>query len=616
MKSNRIVFEPMGQICTAYSGETVLSIAASHNINIRAECGGLGTCKKCLIRVEPASALLPPDMDEILKIGSEEIKDGWRLSCKAVVNSGPLRVFITDSSTDFSSVIGKTGISVKIKEPNPAVRSLFLKTSIRDNDDDEDKDIAEFFEKKISGLSKKAFPISILRELSEAVPSKEEVTVLIHKDLGITGILPFKKLESYGCAVDIGTTSLVVYLFNLITGELISSASTANPQRIVGEDVISRISYASSHSNGTEIMRESVVQELNKLIAQCLEGTKRSKQCIDEITIVGNTTMIELFTGINPKALGRAPFYPVFKRSLDIPASNLGIDIPPNANIHIFPSISGFLGGDAVAATLASGMYMLDEHVLLVDIGTNGEIIIGNKNKMLGTSCATGPAFEGAHIACGMRAIPGAISRVAICPETFRISCKTIGDNEKPKGICGSGLIDTVAELLNVGAIRTNGRLTEGHPLVKIDESGIGREVVLVPDSESATGKDIAITLADIRQVQLATAALRAGISILLKESGVKTINHLMLTGSLGANFNIKNVVRLGIIPDLSQFNNVESIINAAGVGAALALLDYNTRNTAARIAEQVQLIHLANYPDFMQLFTEAMIFPDPNTSN
>ena len=610
MKSNRIVFEPMGQICTADSGKTILSIASNHNINIRAECGGLGTCKKCLIRVEPASALLPPDMEEISKIGPEDIKAGWRLACKAVVHSGPLRVFISDSSADFSSVMGKTGISVKIKEPNPAVKSLFLKTSMRDNDD-ENKDIAEFFEKKVPALEKKTLPISILRELSEAVPSKEEITVLIHKDLGITGILPFKKHESYGCAIDIGTTSLVVYLFNLITGELISSASSANPQRIVGEDVITRISYASSHPDGTRILHESVVQELNKLIVQCLEGAEGNKQSIDEITVVGNTTMTELFTGLNPKALGKAPFYPIFKRPLNIPASNLGLDIPPNANIHMFPSISGFLGGDAVAAALASKMYMLDAHVLLVDIGTNGEIIIGNKNKMLGASCATGPAFEGAHITCGMRAIPGAISRVAICPETFRISCKTIGNNEKPKGICGSGLIDTVAELLNVGAIRTNGRLVEGHPLVKIDESGIGREVVLVPDYESATGKDIAITLADIRQVQLATAALRAGISILIKESGVKTVNHLMLTGSLGANFNIKNVVRLGIIPDLNQFHNVESIINAAGVGAALALLDYNTRSTANHIAEHVQLIHLANYPDFMQLFTDAMTFPD-----
>ena len=610
MENNRIIFEPMGQICNASSGESIHNIAIRHNIDIRTECGGLGICKKCLVRVEPSSALLPPDDDEISKVGKKKIDAGWRLSCKSIIKSSPLRVFVQGSLKSASSVIGKTGINVKIKNLNPAIKNYIINPSIREIKDI-DIDIADIIIKKIPALEGSPFSVAILRELSEIIPSKTELTVTTHKDLGITRMLSAKKTGSYGCAIDIGTTSLVVYLFCLETGKLISSASAANPQRRVGEDVITRISYASSNTNGTQTLREAVVQELNKLIMQCLKNDETAKQNIDEITVVGNTTMTELFTGINPKALGTAPFYPVFKKPLNIPASNIGLDIPPHTNIHIFPSISGFLGGDAVAAILASGMHEHDEHVLLVDIGTNGEIITGNKNKMLGASCATGPAFEGAHIACGMRAIPGAVSEVKVCPKTFKISWKTIGSDEKPKGICGSGLIDAVAELLNAGAIRSNGRLAEGHPLVEVDEGGIGKAVVLVPGSESDSESDIVLTLADIRQVQLAAAALRTGISILIKETGLETIDHLVLTGSLGANFNVKNVVRLGIIPDLKLFHNVESIVNAAGVGSALALLDYDTRSAAARIAEHVKVIQLANYPNFMQFFVSAMTFPE-----
>ena len=608
MENNRIIFEPMGQICNARSGESILDTAISHNVDIRAECGGFGICKKCLVRVDPSSALLPPDDDEISKIGKKNIETGWRLSCKSIINSGPLRVFIPESLKGASSVIGKTGIHVEVKNLNPAIKNYVINPSIRDA---EAIDLADIVIKKIPALKNPSFPVSILRKFSEIIPSKNEITVTTHKDLGITCVLPSKKTGSYGCAIDIGTTSLAVYLFCLETGKLISSASAANPQRRIGEDVITRISYASSNTDGTETMRESVVQELNNLIMQCLKSSEKTKQDIDEITVVGNTTMTEFFTGINPKALGTAPFYPVFKKPLNIPASDIGLDIPPDTNIHIFPPVSGFIGGDTVAAILASGMHECHEHVLLIDIGTNGEIIIGNKDKMLGASCATGPAFEGAHIACGMRAIPGAISQVTVCPETFKISCKTIGSDEKPKGICGSGLIDAVAELLNAGAIRSSGRLAEGHPLVKVDETGIGREVVLVPDSESANGENIVLSLADIRQIQLATAALRTGVSILIKETGLEKIDHLVLTGSLGANFNIKNVVRLGIIPDIKLFHNVESIVNAAGVGSALALLDYDTRKAAALIAENVRVIQLANYPDFMQLFTSAMTFPE-----
>jgi len=598
----------MGQICNAPSGQSILNTAIRHNIDIRAECGGLGVCKKCIIRAEPSSALLPPYDNEISKVGQKNIKAGWRLACKSIINSGPLRVFIPESLKGASSVIGKTGIHVEVKNFNPAVKCHIINPSIRGG---EDLDIVNIIIKQVPALKSSSFSFSVLRKLSEIIPFKGELTITAHKDLGITNILPSKKTGSYGCAIDIGTTSLAVYLFCLETGKLISSASAVNPQRKVGEDVITRISYASSNANGTKSMSESVVQELNGLIAQCIKGSEKAKQDIDEITVVGNTTMTELFAGINPRALGTAPFCPVFKKPLNIPAFDIGLDISPDTNIHIFPPISGFLGGDTVAAILASGMHERDEHVLLVDIGTNGEIIIGNKDTMLGASCATGPAFEGAHIACGMRAVPGAISQVAVCPETFKISCKTIGSDEKPKGVCGSGLIDAVAELLNAGAIRSSGRLVEGHPLVNVDETGIGREVVLVPGSESAAGDNIVLTLADIRQVQLATAALRTGISILIKETGLEQIDKLILTGSLGASFDIKNVVRLGIIPDLKLFNSVESIVNAAGVGAALALLNYDARSVAARIAEHVRVVQLANHPDFMQLFTSAMTFPE-----
>ena len=418
---------------------------------------------------------------------------------------------------------------------------------------------------------------------------------------------------SLGVAIDIGTTTLALYLCDLASREVLQSAAEANPQRRFGEDVISRIAYCTEHADGLESLQRVIVDAINRLIGACVETTGASREAITKVSVVGNTTMQHLFTGTHPGILGRSPYMPESCEAVELPAPDVGLDLPASSTVHVFPVISGFVGGDTVGVMLSEKPHVRDEISLIIDIGTNGEIVFGNRDALWVTSCATGPALEGAHIECGMRASSGAIESVRIDPASYRVDYTVIGreNGADPKGLCGSGIIDAVAEMVKTGLILPNGRLHEGLPGISADDQGIGREFEIYAGN-GAGPRRVVLTLRDVRQVQLAKAALFTGIKLLMEHAGIATIDRLVLTGAFGAHFNWQNAVVIGMLPESVQQAEVSVVANAAGRGAVLALFDEREKVEILAAARKAHLLELANDPEFAMKFALHTAFPDP----
>ena len=414
---------------------------------------------------------------------------------------------------------------------------------------------------------------------------------------------------SLGLAIDIGTTTLALYLCDLQSGEVIHSVAEANPQRRYGEDVISRIAHANDRQHGLEELRVAIVEAANRLIALSLQHTGLAGKEIRKVSVAGNTTMQHIFAGLHPRILGIAPYMPESSSARLYRAIDLGLALEEQCEVYLFPVISGFVGGDTVGAILSDKPHLRDEITLLIDIGTNGEVVLGNKDKIWVTSCATGPALEGAHISCGMRASAGAIDKVFIDPATYRVDYEQIGSDAaaSPRGLCGSGIVDAVAEMLRAGLILPTGRLCEGLPGVIVDQDGIGRQFVIV---DLSPHKPIVLTLADIRQVQLAKSALYTGVTMLMEKAGIDRFDRLVLTGAFGARFNWRNGVAIGMLPEMSREAEVVLIENGAGQGALLALQNESLREEAQNVAESAHLLELAGSAAFAREFTRNTAFP------
>lgn len=418
---------------------------------------------------------------------------------------------------------------------------------------------------------------------------------------------------SLGISIDIGTTTLALYLCDLRSATILSSISEANPQRRYGEDVISRIAYTNEHGDGVEALNSLLLETINVMIAQCLENTGHLKEEVERVTVVGNTTMQYLFTGLHPGKLGVVPYMPESCEAQNYRAGDLSLDVDQNCPVYVFPVISGFVGGDTVGVMLSEKPYRRDEVTLILDIGTNGEIVLGNRESIWVTSCATGPALEGAHIECGMRASSGAIEKIFIDPVSYQVHYEMIGDNRviRPRGLCGSAIIDAVAEMLKVGLIVPSGRLREGLPGVHSDEKGVGRTFVIVPSENGQGTESVVLTLPDIRQVQLAKSALSTGIKLLMKKSGFNRVDRFVLTGAFGARFNWRNAVDIGMLPDSVCQSEISVVENSAGRGAVMALLDESLRDEIERVALNVHLFELADDPEFAMEFASNTSFPE-----
>lgn len=606
-----VILEPAGISLEMPRGTTISEAASSAGVRIRADCGGQGLCGKCRVKVHPLQMASVPQIRERELLSQAELEAGIRLACQCEVE-GPLKVEVLPETQEAEETLGKTSLTGRFQVDPTVIRVVLGRPAPRSTPSLPRHDLVEHLVERMAqvgiGPHLRLDP-EALRELSLIPSLEEDLSVVCHKVRGVTGVRAGVRPRSLGVAMDIGTTTLAVYLCDLDRGEILASAGASNPQRRFGEDVISRVALASQGRGPMETLHRAVIEGLNRLMGRCLARAEADPEDVDEVVAVGNTCMVELFCGINPKELGRAPYLPVARHPLDLRAGDLGLEIPAGANVHVLPVISGFVGADAVAGILAQQPYRSPGTELIVDIGTNGELVLWNSGLLWATSCATGPALEGAHISCGMRAMPGAICRV--WEQEGRFRWEVLGDGlHPPKGICGSGIVDAMAAMRKAGVLLPNGRLREGAPNVTLDAEGVGRGFRLVEPAETATGKPLVIKLEDVRQIQLAKAALCVGIRFLMRRAGVERVDRLVLTGAFGASFDWHSAVSIGMLPAQAVSGQVQAVENAAGKGAVMALLDHKKREEAWELASMVQVVDLAQEPDFQVEYPMAMGFP------
>jgi len=611
---HRVVFEPMGLSVQVPEGTSLLEAAVLLKLPIRSDCGGRGLCGKCVVQINSEDSLSPLTEGEKDLLNEDERLSGHRLACQAQV-FGPVRVGVPRATLDIGAALGKTEIEASF-DLHPMVERMRGAREDRgaENDVGLPADRAAFLTSGTAGRESRSETVDLngLRDMAKPDRFRGPLTLVRHGRRGITSVLPGIRPRSLGVALDIGTTTIACYLCDMLSANVIASQASANPQRRFGEDVISRIAFCDSKESGTEILRESVVEEINGLIAGCVEQAEAEMQDVDEVTVVGNTTMQHLFCGIHPHSLGVSPYLPIFAGGLNLSAAEFGLSLNPGTNVYIFPVVSGFVGGDTLGAVVAEKPHRSKQTTLIVDIGTNGEVVLGSKDGLWATSCATGPALEGAQLECGMRASPGAVHRVSYDDQNG-FDFEIIGGSSEPaRGLCGSGVIDSVASMLRGGVMLSNGRLREGATGVVVDPEGIGRSFELVPSRYSSTGRPVVVSLNDIRQIQLAKAALRVGIEALMRRAEVNFIDTLVLTGAFGARFDWSNAIAIGMFPDRSTFGSVRAVENAAGVGAVMALLDSRAREEAESLSRSIKFLELAQEPGFATEYPFYMSFPEP----
>ncbi len=587
-----IVFQPDGKRVRADKETTIMEAALIAGIPLETVCGGKGICGKCEVRLIKGNSL------------GGNAQGGLVLACKTKIISDAV-IEIPAGTRLMKQKILVEGMEKKIPL-NPNVRKVYLKLT-KPSLSDQKSDLSRI----ICALERKGIvlgnvSLNFIRQLPVKLRNADfKVTVvLIGND--IVGVEEGDTTDKkYGISFDIGTTTVVGYLVDLNTGKELSVASRMNPQVVYGEDVVSRIDFAKIDT-GLRELNDKIIQAVNEIIDEvsvCIE-----KKNIYEISIVGNTCMLHLLLNITPTSLALSPYVSVLKDPVNIKASELGVKVNEKANIHVLPTIAGFVGADTIGVLLASSLDEGDDIRLAIDIGTNVEIALGFKEKIIACSAAAGPAFEGAKIRHGMRAAPGAIHRVVISDGV--VYGKTI-DNATARGITGSGLVDAVAEMLKNHIISTSGKISdepEIHTLYGDRLTHEGGEVAFV------LARGITVTQGDIRELQLAKGAIYAGTHILMKYLGIKTcdIAEILLAGAFGTSLSKENAQVIGLIPDIS-LDRVKDIGNAAGIGSKMALISKNGRLKAEVLSKKVEYVELSGRKDFQDEFMDAMFFPHSN---
>ena len=619
-----VTFFPYKKNIKVPKGTTVLEALERAGINIDTPCGGKGACGKCKVLVVEGTTAASSLEKNILS--EEEIKKGFRLACQTKLFKDTTIEIPLEIKLDFEKVysINLKGDINHIENNfilDPNFKKIFLDLrgpSLEDQRSDWKRIKDGLSLKKIGNISNLKIPVEILKKIPNLIRKagfKVTVTILNNEIIDIENGDTTK--SSYGIAFDIGTTTVAGYLIDLKTGREISAIAKTNPQITYGEDVISRIEFVQRQKNGLEKLQKEIVNTLNEIIKETTQKAEIGKNNIYETVIVGNTCMHHLFLGLNPTNLAPSPYIPVIKENLRLKAKDIpGLSLNPTANIYVLPNISAFIGADIVGGILSTSMWRENKTVLFVDLGTNGEIVLASRERLWACSTAAGPAFEGSRISSGMRAAEGAVSKVKIT-NNF-VNWQVINHN-KAKGICGSGLIDLVAEMFKLGLIDKSGKLisredcpSEISEEIKkriIREKG-GNKFLLVKSDETITGKSIYLTQKDVREVQLAKAAVYAGVKILLKEVNIspEDIHKVLLAGAFGNFINKESARRIGLIPYL-PLKKIKFIGNAAGMGAKIALLSKRMRQVAQEISVKVRYLELSSRPDFQDEFIKAMYF-------
>ena len=657
----KVIFQPSGRRGEVPRGVNTIEASRLLGVDIEALCGEKKVCGKCLVRIEEgrfekygitsskshASEWQEEEDKFITAKGKEE---GMRLGCVARVE-GDMLIFVPEESRAGKQVVSKAAREIKI-DHNPAVKLYYVQV-----DPPSFEEPTADFERVCRGLERDhglrdlTIDIFTLRQLPEVLrEGKWAVTVSVWNDKEIIRVRPGKAEHAYGMAIDVGTTTVAAYFCDLTTMEVIDTVSMMNPQCKYGEDVMARITYHMTTPDGLQRMSDDIIAGLNDVIEKAIANThppkkkkkgkdgsveyeevpeegknylRLSRNDIEDITIGFNTAMHHILLGLNPEYVGLAPFPPVIHHSMDIKARDLGININPSSYLFVLPNEAGFVGADNVGVLIAEEPYKHEENQLIIDIGTNGELVLGNRHKLISSSCATGPALEGAQLSYGMRAAPGAIERIEIDPETKEVNYKVIGrdawrkfskpEEMKAKGICGSGILDVLAELYTSGVITKTGvfnkKALKDCRRFRKNPDTKQYEFVLAWAEESSIGKDIVITQKDIRQIQLAKGALYAGCKLMVKRMGLEKVDVVKIAGAFGTHVDRTKALVMGLFPDC-DIEMIKGVGNAAGDGCRAALLNVKKRVEANWCSRNVEYIELTVEPTFQQDFMEAMQLP------
>jgi len=627
-----IVFTPSGKRGRFPLGTTVLGAARELGVDIDSVCGGRGICGRCKCLVaegefakfgirSDAAHLNPITEPEKRFSRRDELQPGFRLTCHATLQ-GDLVIDVPASSQVHHQVIRKPYESRDITV-NPVIHLHYVQVT-EPKIEEPRGDLEQLLdalqaEWQLEDLSCEHHVLPRLQTCLRE--GKWYVTVAIREGRDIVGVWPGFKDRLLGVAIDIGSTTVAAHLCDLASGEVIGSAGVMNPQIRFGEDLMSRVSYVMLNPGGDVEMTRVVREALNTLIAKLTADADASPEDVFELTLVGNPIMHHLLLGISPVELGTAPFALATDSAINLPASALDLSVAAGARAYIFPCIAGHVGADTAAMLLAEAPWESDAITLLVDVGTNAEIVLGNNKRLLAASSPTGPAFEGAQISCGQRAAPGAIDRVRIDRETLEPRFRVIGCelwSDDPgfdeaieeigiTGICGTGIIEAVAELFLSSVIDPEGRIVgamaERSPRVVPDERTF--RYVIHEGSRS-----ISVSQNDVRAIQLAKGALYAGVRLLMDHLGIDRVDRIRLAGAFGSHIDVKYAMVLGMIPDCI-LSNVSSAGNAAGTGAVAALLDGSARRIIESKVRTIEKIETAVEPAFQEHFVHAMAIPN-----
>lgn len=626
-----VVFTPSGKRGHFPVGTPLLQAARSLGVDIDSVCGGRGLCGRCQVLVAEGefakhgvtssnaslSAFSEPEKRFSQRV---PLAEGRRLSCSARVESDVV-IDVPASSQVHRQVVRKEADARDI-ELNPVVRLHYVQVKEPDMHDPSG-DLRRLFEALEAEWSLKELTcdLSVLQTLQPTLRAGAwQVTVAVHAGKQIIGVWPGLRELAYGLAVDIGSTTIAAHLCVLTSGEVVASAGVMNPQIRFGEDLMSRVSYSMMNPGGAAQMTTAVREALCGLAADVARQAGISHEDILEATLVGNPIMHHLVLGIDPVELGGAPFALATDHSLTLRANVIDFKLNRNARIYVLPCIAGHVGADAAGMVLSERPDLADEMTLLVDVGTNAEIVLGNRHRLLACSSPTGPAFEGAQISCGQRAAPGAIERVRINRETLEPRFKVIGSDlwsDEPgfneatagigiTGVCGSGIIEVIAEMYLAGIINQDGVL---------DGRMAANSARIVPNGRTFAyllhqgAVEMKITQTDVRAIQLAKAALYAGVALLMERLGIAQVDRIRLAGAFGSHIDVKYATILGMIPDC-DLTQVRSAGNAAGTGARIALLDATSRNIIEDLVRRIEKVETAIEPRFQHHFVEAMAIP------
>jgi len=626
-----VVFTPSGKRGRFAVGTPLLQAARTLGVDIDSVCGGRAICGRCQVLVSEgefakhgvrsaAGSLSPVSASEQRYGERTGLGEGCRLSCQARVEADVV-VDVPPGSQVHRQVVRKEAEARDI-ELYPLVKLHYVEV-----DEADMHDPAGDLQRLESALAREwQLPaldcdLTVLQPLQSILRAGgRKVTVAVHDEARIIAAWPGFHATAYGLAVDVGSTTIATHLCDLVSGEVVASAGRMNPQIRFGEDLMSRVSYSMMNPGGAAQMTAAVREALSSLAGEVAQAAGVQRDSILEATIVGNPIMHHLVLGIDPAELGGAPFALAVDRALTVTAAEIGIELHPNARVYTLPCIAGHVGADAAGVILAERPDLTDEMTLLVDVGTNAEIVLGNRRRLVACSSPTGPAFEGAQISCGQRAAPGAIERVRIDRATLEPRFKVIGSDlwsDDPgfaaatratgvTGICGSGIIEVIAEMYLAGILTPDG---------VIDGATAARSPRVVPNGRTFAyrlhegAQTLSITQNDVRAIQLAKAALLAGIRLLMERLGTATVDRIRLAGAFGAQIDVMYAMVLGMIPDC-DLDQVTSAGNAAGTGARIALLDSRSRAVIEDLVRRVEKVETAIEPRFQEHFVDAMAIP------